>query len=99
MPPEMVLLYALPKLAALVTVGLFTVFGMKVWYKHRDKRHQQIGREEFDQMSDAIEALHEQTLLLREDFQDLHERIDFAERVLAQKRQTEYLDQPEATPV
>jgi hypothetical protein len=87
------------RLAALVSVGVFTVFGMKMWLKHRDTRRNQIDRDDFGKLAEAVESLHEQTAIMREEFQELHERLDFAERVLSQARQDRRLAEPADTPV
>jgi hypothetical protein len=98
MPPE-IWLYSLIRLAALVSVGAFTVLGMKVWFKHREARRNQIGAEDFERLAEAVESLHEQTAIMRDEFQDLHERIDFAERVLSQGTRDLRLEEPADTPV
>lgn len=98
MPPEFWLI-SLLRLAALVSVGAFTVLGMKAWYKHRENRSNQIGAEDFERLTEAVESSHEQTAILREEFQELHERLDFAERVLSQGRQGLRLSEPVDTPV
>ncbi len=98
MPPE-IWLYSLGRLAALVSVGVFTVLGMSMWYKHRESRSNQIGADEFERLTEAVESLHEQTAILRDEFQDLHERVDFAERVLSQGRQDRRLSELADTPV
>lgn len=98
MPPE-IWLYSLIRLAALVSVGAFTVMGMKVWYKHRGEGTNQIGIDDFERLADAVESLHEQTALMQEEMQELHERIDFTERVLSQGRVNPRLGEPAATPV
>ena len=98
MPPEF-WIYPLLRLAALVSVGVFTVMGMKAWYRHRERRSNQIGAGDFERLAEAVESLHEQTAILREEFQELHERIDFAERVLSHGRQERRLPEPADTPV
>jgi hypothetical protein len=49
--------------------------------------------EEFEQVTDAMDALYEQTRLLREDVSELQERLDFHERLLTQPRD-EQVDTP-----
>jgi hypothetical protein len=87
------------RLAALVSVGVFTVFGMKMWLKHRDTRKSQIDRDDFERLAEAVESLHDQTAIMREESQELHERLGFAERVLSQAREDRRLAEPANTPV
>ena len=40
-------------------------------------------REEVDRLTDTVDALHEQVRMMRDEFADLQERVDFAERLLS----------------
>jgi len=98
MPPE-VLIFSLIRLAMFVLFGVFAVLGVQLWLRRRDNSSNRIGRDEFDSLADAVDSLHEQTALLREEFQDLHERVDFAERVLSGGSTRHAFEEPADTPV
>ena len=81
MPAE--LMESIAPLIALLGVGTFTLVGMKIWLRAKTERMTMPGAKDTEQLMDAVETLHEQVQLLREEFGELHERVDFAERLLS----------------
>ncbi len=63
-------------------VGVFALGGMKIWLTERSSRRAQVGREELERLSEAMQGLQEQLFDVREAVAELHERIDFTERLL-----------------
>ncbi|HEX9727869.1 MAG TPA: hypothetical protein VGA37_05145 [Gemmatimonadales bacterium] len=55
---------------------------MKIWFTARNARRDELGREEAERLTEAGESLQDQMQLLREEQAEMHERIDFAERLL-----------------
>jgi hypothetical protein len=62
--------------------GGFSLSGLSMILKARGRRHSEVGREEVDRLTDAVETLHDQVYQLRDSMAELHERVDFAERLL-----------------
>jgi hypothetical protein len=55
-----------------------------MWFVHKMPSRKK--PDEIEQVNDALDALHEQTRLLRDDVSELQERLDFHERLLTQPR-------------
>lgn len=67
-------------------LGGFTLAGLRMWLRYREAR---LGIERGaagDGVSEAVEDLRDQVAALRGEVSDLHERIDFAERLLTRGR-------------
>jgi len=77
------LMDSIAPLFALVAVGTFTLVGMKMWIKAKTDRLSSPSRKDAERMINALESLQDQVQLLREEFGELHERVDFAERLLS----------------
>ncbi|UCG86354.1 MAG: hypothetical protein JSW71_21030 [Gemmatimonadota bacterium] len=92
------LMESIAPLIALFGLGTFTLIGMKMWLKARTDRLSSPDRGEVERLSDAVENLRDQVQLLREDFGELHERVDFAERLLARARAHEAGSEPPERP-
>ena len=70
---------------ALLGFGGMILIGMKMRYTHlRQTRSGQIGQDEMDRLSEDVAGLRDDIRMLREEFVDLYERVEFTERVLAQ---------------
>ncbi len=54
---------------------------------------------ENDRLTEAVEQLHDEVRLMREEFVDLHERVDFTERMLSEGRARKVIGPRETTPV
>jgi hypothetical protein len=76
MPEEVAILIMIAML------GGFSLSGLSMILKARGRRHREVGREEVDRLTDAVETLHDQVYQLRDSMAELHERVDFAERLL-----------------
>ena len=76
MPEEVAILIMVAML------GGFSLSGLGMILKARGRRHSEVGREEVDRLTDAVETLHDQVYQLRDSMAELHERVDFAERLL-----------------
>ena len=63
-------------------LGGFSLSGLNMILKARGRRHSEVGRQEVDRLTDAVENLHDQVYQLRDSVAELHERVDFAERLL-----------------
>ena len=81
MPVE--LMESIAPLIALLGLGTFTLIGMKIWLKAKTDRMAPPDAKETEQLMEAVDNLHEQVQLLREDLGELHERVDFTERLLS----------------
>lgn len=82
MPPDV--LGGLVAVLGVVSVGILVLVGMRMRFVHKMQSGSKT--DEFEQVNDALDALHEQTRLLREDVSELQERMDFHERLLTQAR-------------
>lgn len=68
---------------ALISLGAFTLLGFKMWLGAKAQRQGQVGGDELRRLVDVVEQLESQVQVLRDDMTELHERVDFAERMLA----------------
>jgi predicted translin family RNA/ssDNA-binding protein len=82
MPPDV--LGGLVAVLGVVSVGILVLVGMRMRFVHKMQSGNKT--DELEQVNDALDALHEQTRLLREDVSELQERMDFHERLLTQAR-------------
>ncbi len=76
MPEEVAILIMVAML------GGFSLSGLGMILRARGRRHSEVGREEVDRLTDAVENLHDQVYQMRDSMAELHERVDFAERLL-----------------
>jgi len=63
-------------------VGTFSLFGLKILFSARRTRHGEIGKEEVQRLADTVEGLQDEMYRVRDAVAELHERVDFAERLL-----------------
>lgn len=85
-------------LIALLGLGSFVLIGMKLRYNHlRDTKHA-ASRQEIDRLTQAVELLHDDVRVMRDEIVDLGERVDFAERVLAHGRSEDEAPRPLPNP-
>ncbi len=54
---------------------------------------------ENDRLTEAVEQLHDEVRLMREEFVDLHECVDFTERMFSEGRARNVIGPRESTPV
>ena len=95
MPPDVV--DAIAPLIALLGVGTMILIGLKLRYNHlRQTRLERGGREEIAQLAEDVTALREDVQVLRQDVNEMYERLEFTERVLAQGHARERLPPSDA---
>jgi hypothetical protein len=82
-------------LLALVGLGTFSLIGLRMLLNYRVKRLQAQGGggAQHRELAEGLAELRDQVYLLRGDVADLHERVDFTERVLARGRDEAKLPQ------
>lgn len=88
MPPEIV--NTIAPLIALLGLGTFSLIGLRMFLGYRARRLElNAGRGASDRVEDLIEDLRNEVQLLRGDVGELHERVDFAERLLTRGQDAE----------
>ncbi len=80
MSPDVVELIA--PVLALTGVGAMVLIGMKMRYTHLQRTRHGGGGEDVARLTENVETLREEVRMLRGEYLELHERVDFAERVL-----------------
>ena len=80
-PPE-VLAVVIPILAV---IGSFILIGFKGWANHDLKMRETTGGDN-ERLTEAVQQLHDEVSSMREEFAELHERVDFTERMLSEGR-------------
>lgn len=89
MPPDVA--GALVAIVGVVSVGTMILIGMRMRFIHKMQNREK--PEQFEQIHDALDALHDENRSLREDVAELQERLDFHERLLTQPKD-ERVDTP-----
>ena len=70
--------------------GGFTLLIMKMRYAHlRGTNSEAMPHQEVERLSDTVDNLRAELGLLREDFRELNERVDFTERLLERPKPDE----------
>jgi hypothetical protein len=82
MPPDIA--GGLVAVLGVVSVGTLVLIGMRMRFVHRIRSQNK--PEELEQISEALDALHDDNRSLREDVAELQERLDFHERLLTQPK-------------
>ncbi|MDH3290932.1 MAG: hypothetical protein OEO20_13285 [Gemmatimonadota bacterium] len=96
MPPG--LAEAIGPVLAIFGVGSMILIGMKIRYTHlRQTRLGQGGQEEMEHLTEDVATLHDEVRLLRQDFAEMYERVEFAERLLT-RGQAEAADRAPGEP-
>lgn len=72
-------------LLGLVFTGTFTLVGLRMFLTYRAKRLGS-GGAQLDQLTEAVDDLRRDLAQTRVELSEVHERIDFAERLLARGR-------------
>jgi hypothetical protein len=73
----------LATLIGFLGAGTFLLIGLRMFLTHRARRLRGEGGAE---LAEAVTGLRDDVHALRDEITDLHERVDFAERLLAQQR-------------
>lgn len=82
---------AIAPLIALFGLGGFTLLGLRMWIGYRTDRLR-LGAGESEavrELAEAVGQLRDEVSLTRQELTELHERVDFAERLLARSRDDE----------
>lgn len=85
-------------LIALLSLGTFTLTGLRMYLGYRVKRLQSPGGQDVGRLEQTVVGLRDEVYQLRSEVSDLGERVDFAERLLAQAREGEQRRFPAGQP-
>lgn len=96
MPPEIV--EAIAPLIAVTSIGIMFLVGMKMRLSAKVQLQQGSKSEDVERLADAVDGLHEEVRMLREEYTELHERVDFAERMLSSGNPRKVLGEQASTP-
>ncbi len=96
MPPEIIEFIA--PLTIITTIGTMCLIGMKMRLSAKTNLQQASKGEELDRLTDAVEGLTEEMRMLRDDYGELHDRVDFAERLLARGKSPDEVRERVSTP-
>ncbi len=75
---------AIAPLLAFFGLGTFTLIGMRMWLNAKAQRQRTLPPERIDRLLDVVDRMDDDIRRLSEDLADLHERVDFTERVLTE---------------
>ena len=96
MPPEIIEFIA--PLTIITTVGTMFLIGMKMRLSAKVNLQQGSKGKELDRLTDAVEGLSEEIRMLRDDYGELHDRVDFAERLLVRGKSPDEARERVSTP-
>ena len=97
MPPAAI--EALAAIIGMTSIGIIVLVGLKMRFNHKFRMRERPGGEDTERLTEAVEQLHDEMRLMREEFADLDERVDFTERMLSQGKPRDAIVPPETTPV
>ncbi len=66
-------------------LGFCGLVGLKIWSNHKLKMRETPDGDN-ERLAEAVQQLHDEVGSMREDFVELHERVNFNERVLSEVR-------------
>ena len=66
-------------------LGGFGLVGLKIWTNHKLKMRETPDGDS-ERLTEAVQQLHDEFGSMREEVAELHERMDFTERILAEAR-------------
>lgn len=96
MPPQII--DVIPAVMVLTTLGTIFLIGMKMRLSAKVRLQQDSKSEDVERLADAVDGLHEEVRMLREEYAELHERMDFAERMLSTGKPRKALGEQASTP-
>ena len=67
---------------AITAMGVMFLIGIKMRFSHKISMLNRENPEQVERLTDAVQHLHEDVRVLRGEMLELHERMDFAERML-----------------
>ncbi len=91
MSPE--ILEVIGPLFAIIGVGTLILIGVRMRYKYKIDSMQRPKSEQTERLTEAVDGLYEQSQLLRDEVNELQERLDFHERLLTRAKK-EQADTP-----
>ena len=96
MPPE--ILEFIAPLTIITTIGTLLLIVMKMRLSAKVRLQEGSKGEDVERLADAMDGLHEEVRMLREEYTELHERMDFAERMLSTGKPRKALGEQASTP-
>ena len=69
----------------LAILGGFGLVGLKIWTNHKLKMRETPDGDS-ERLTEAVQQLHDEFGSMREEVAELHERMDFTERILSEAR-------------
>ncbi len=89
---------ALAALTGMTSIGILVLVGLKMRFNHTFRMRETPAGEN-ERLTEAVEQLQDEVRLMREEFVDLHDRVDFTERMLSEGRARNAIGPRESTPV
>ena len=89
---------ALAALMGVTSIGILVLVGIKMRFNHKLRMGERPTGEN-EHVIEAVEQLQDEVRLMREEFADLHERVDFTERILSEGRAGNAIGPRQSTPV
>ncbi len=89
---------ALAAIIGMTSIGIIVLVGLKMRFNHKFRMRERPGGEDAERLTEAVEQLHDEIRLMREEFADLDERVDFAERMLSTGKPRKALGEQASTP-
>lgn len=74
-------------LIALLGFGTFSLIGLRMYLSYRTRRFELTSGAVAPRLEELVEDLRQEVQALRGDVGELHERVDFAERLLAKGKE------------
>ncbi len=96
MPPEII--EAIGPVLAIISIGTMILVGMKMRLSAKVQLQQGSKSEDVERLADVVDGLHEEVRMLREEYAELQERMDFAERMLSSGKPRKALGEQTSTP-
>ncbi len=96
MPPQII--EVIGPVMVLTTIGTIFLIGMKMRLSAKVQLQEGSKSEEVERLADAVDGLHEEVRMIREEYTELHERMDFAERMLSSGQPPRALGEQTSTP-
>ena len=96
MPPQLIDVIA--PVMVLTTIGTIFLIGMKMRLSAKVQLQAGSKSEDVERLADAVDGLHEEVRMLREEYTELHERMDFTERMLSTGKPPKALGEQASTP-
>ncbi len=96
MSPE--ILEFIAPLMIITTIGTLFLIGMKMRLSAKVQLQDGSKSEDVERLADAVDGLHEEIRMLREEYTELHERMDFAERMLSTGQPRKAIGEQASTP-